>query len=77
MKLSIEDVHDNGAYRVEVRGGFERITTAIAVLINDIAIKIKVKPETLLMFIRAKIECRKDALDNAIRIDLEDERDTD
>lgn len=76
MKLSIEDVHDNGAYRVEVRGDFKKIVTALSILVHSVAQRMELKPSMLLMMIQLEINKKKDALDNSIRIDLENERDT-
>lgn len=77
MKLSIEDVHDNGAYRVEVRGDFEKIVTALSILVHSVAERMEMEPSLLLMMLNVELSCRKSALDNSIRIDVENERDTD
>lgn len=76
MKLSIEDVHDNNAFRIECKGDFKKILDALSILVHSVAQSIELKPSMLLMMIQIEIDKKKDALDNSIRIDLENERDT-
>lgn len=76
MKLSIEDVHDNNAFRVECKGDFKKILAALSILVHSVAQSMELKPSMLLMMIQIEIDNKKDALDNSIRIDLENERDT-
>lgn len=76
MKLSIDDIHDKNQYTVEARGTNRQFLTALTVLIHRVAIITELKPKLLLTLIEADMEINGDALDNSIRIDLENERDT-
>lgn len=72
MRLSIEDVHDNGAYRVEARGTNRQFLTALTVLIHRVAITTELKPKLLLMLIEADLEINGDALDSAMVQEVDD-----
>lgn len=76
MKLSIEDVHDNNTFRIECKSDFKKILDALSILVYSVAQSTELKPSMLLMMIQIEIDKKKDALDNSIRIDLENERDT-
>lgn len=72
MKLSIEDVHDNGAYIVEARGTNGQFLTALTVLIHGVAIITKLKPKLLLTLIEADMEINGDALNSAMVQEVDD-----